>query len=250
VSALRKRSGLAVAALGRQRALAAVARRRPSAFAVFGAGAAVIAVVLVILLSQTGLRRLGNNDTPVQGVIGTLAPGATGCQPEPMHKGARGVEIYASPTQPGRVAIRIKITGAGRYDGTGGTGGLIAGGLAAPLAHGAPPPRFADTGVLLNLCVINTGQVPLALIGAGTGADQLTLRQAGSPPTTTVGRLRIDDLVSGRAVSLWEILPMLPDRFAAATGSLLAPWLVVGGGILALLAMVGLLRGGGEVDEN
>jgi hypothetical protein len=56
--------------------------------------------------------------------------------------------------------------------------------------------------------------------------------------------------VSGRAVSLWEILPMLPDRFAAATGSLLAPWLVVGGGILALLAMVGLLRGGGEVDEN
>lgn len=248
-------------ALSRARRFVAAARRRADADAlkrlrrhgalvVFGVGAAVIALVLVIVISQPGLRRVGYNFTPLQRIIGTLPAGAKGCQPEPLNKGTRAVAIHARPTNSARVAIRVQIAGAGSYDGTGGGGGLADGVVTAPLAHGPPPPRFAGTGALVTLCVINTGQAPLALLGAATGADRLTITQPGSPATGTVGRVRIDYLLSAKPVSLWGVLPMLPDRFATAAGSLLAPWLVVIGGILALLATVALLRSEGEVDED
>jgi 4-amino-4-deoxy-L-arabinose transferase-like glycosyltransferase len=85
--------------------------------------------------------------------------------------------------------------------------------------------------------------VPLALLGAPTGADQLVVRAPGAAPVTTFGRIRVDDLLSAKPVPLWRSLPRLPDRIAAAAGSLLAPWLVGGGAILALVAAFGLLRG-------
>lgn len=210
----------------------------------------MIAVVLVIVISQPGLRRVGYNRTPIRAVLGVLPVGATGCQPEPLDADTRAVEIHASPTGAGRVAIRIRIAGAGRYDGTGAAGTLVAGTPIAPLAHGPPPARLAGTGVLVTLCVINTGQVPLSLLGAATGADQFIVTKAGTPAVTTAGRVRIDDLVSEDPVSLWGVLPMLPDRIAAAAGSSLAPWLVVLGAIVALLAVIGLMRSTGDADET
>ncbi len=230
-----RRRSKALAALGSHGALAA-----------FGVGLAVIALVLVVAISQPGLRRAGYNLTPVQAEIGTLAAGAIGCQPEPLSAGTRALVIHAAPTQSGRVAIRIRIAGAGGYDGTGPVGGLVATGVEAPLAHGAPPPLFAGTERLLTLCVLNTGSVPLALLGAPTGADRMTITQPGAPATTTLGRIRVDDLLSPQAESLWGVLGKLPERFAAATGSPLAPWLVLLGAIGALLATIALLARAGE----
>ena len=219
--------------------------RAHSALAALAVGLTVIAVVLVAVISQPGLRRAGYNDTPLQGQIGTLAVGASGCQPEALSPGARAVVAHVAATGPGRAAIRIRIGGAGSYDGTGAPGsrvgtGIVAG-IVAPLPHGRPPPRLDGTGFLITMCVINAGRVPLALLGAPTGADRMVISTPGSASATTVGRVRIDDLLSARPVSLWGVLPKLPDRIATATGSLLAPWLAGVGAIVALIALIALI---------
>src|SRR5580704_4652539 len=77
-ASLRQRRAGALAVLGRHGAAAA-----------FAAGLTVIAIVLVVVLSQDGLRRAGYNFTPARADLGLLAPGATGCQPESFSVGTR-----------------------------------------------------------------------------------------------------------------------------------------------------------------
>jgi hypothetical protein len=215
--------------------------RRQTALATFVAGASAIAIVLVVLLSQPGLQRVGYNLAPVQGELGALPVGASGCQLEPLSRGTRAVIVHVAPLAPGEVSGRIRIAGAGSYDGIGAPGSLVGDGVDAPLPHGVPPVHLDGTGALVQMCMINTGRVPLALLGASTGADRLTITQRGAPPLLTVGRVRVDDLMSARPIALWHVLRALPGRMAAATGSPLAPWLAIGGALLALVAVAGLL---------
>jgi hypothetical protein len=220
---------------GRQRAILA-----------FAAGVIVIAGVLVVVLSRRSWRRVGDDGTPVQLVIGELPAGAVGCQPhEPLPAGTRAVRIRATPAGPGSVALRIVLREAGRYSGTGAVGRTASGGtVVAALPHPLAGP------VVTSLCVWNTGAAGLALAGAATGpADQLTITAAGTPLVATVGRVRVDDLISARQVSLWSTLGKLPERIATATGSPLAPWLSILGAIGAILASVALLRSSGDGDE-
>jgi 4-amino-4-deoxy-L-arabinose transferase-like glycosyltransferase len=219
---------------------------------VFAAGAVAIVIALVVVLSQTGLRRAGYNYTAVQGEIGQLPVGATGCQPEAFSRGTRGVIVHGAPLAAGgHIAVRIRIEGEGRFDGTGAPGYAVGtdtqtSGVAAPLPHGPPPPALDGTGVLVTMCVINTGTVPLALFGAGTGSGQMVVTPPGGAPATTLGRIRVDDLLSARPQSLWGVLPRLPGRIEAATGSPLAPWLVGIGAVLALVSVVALLLGAAD----
>jgi hypothetical protein len=214
----------------------------------FAAGVIVIAGVLAVVLSRRSWRRVGDDGTPVQLVIGDLPSGALGCQPqEPLPAGTRAVRIHATAAGPGSVSVRIELR-AGRYSGTGATGtGASGGTVVAALPHPLAAP------VVASLCVWNTGAAGLALSGAGAGpADQLTITAAGAsgkPAVATVGRVRIEDLISSDRVSLWPMLGRLPERIATATGSLLAPWLFVVGLIGMILASAALLRASGDGDE-
>jgi hypothetical protein len=214
----------------------------------FAAGVIVIAGVLAVVLSRRSWRRVGDDGTPVQLVIGDLPSGALGCQPqEPLPAGTRAVRIHATAAGPGSVSVRIELR-AGRYSGTGAMGTGASGGTVV-----AALPHPLATAVVASLCVWNTGAAGLALAGAGAGpADQLTITAAGAsgkPAVATVGRVRIEDLISSDRVSLWPMLGRLPERIATATGSLLAPWLFVVGLIGMILASAALLRASGDRDE-
>jgi hypothetical protein len=220
--------------------------RGQHALVAFVVGVVVIAGVLAIVLSLRSWQRSGYNDTPVQLVIGTLPAGTVGCQPhESLPAGTGAVRIHATSAGVGPVRVRVALREAGRYTGTGATGTVAAEGtIVAALVH---PVR---TEVVASLCVWNTGQATLALSGAATGpADQLTVATAGRPATATVGRVRIEDLTSAHPSSLWPVLGKLPERIATATGSALAPWLVVIGLIGTLLATAVLLRAPEGDDE-
>jgi len=215
----------------------------------FAAGVIVIAGVLAVVLSRRSWRRVGDDGTPVQLVIGDLPSGALGCQPhEPLPAGTHAVRIRATAAGPGSVSVRVELRAAGRYSGTGAVGAGASGGTVV-----AALPHPLAAAVVASLCVWNTGAAGLALAGAGAGpADQLTITASaasGKPAVATVGRVRIEDLISSRRVSLWPILGRLPERIATATGSLLAPWLFVVGLIGMILASAALLRASGDGDE-
>jgi 4-amino-4-deoxy-L-arabinose transferase-like glycosyltransferase len=215
-------------------------RCRQRGLVVFAVGVLSIAGVLTIVASQRSWRRVGYNGTPIQLVIGTIPAGAVGCQPyEALPSGTQAVQIHAAPAGPGTVGVRVELREAGRYTGIGGAGEVAAGGtVVAPLAR-----PLART-VVAPLCVWNTGKATLALQGAATGpVDQITVSADGRPVGNLVGRVRVDDLNSSRPSSLWSVLGRLPERIATAMGSVLAPWLVIVGLIVTVLA-AGLLVGG------
>jgi hypothetical protein len=221
--------------LGRQRAILA-----------FVAGVIALAGALVVALSRHSWRRIGDDGTPVQLVIGELPAGSVGCQPhEPLPAGTRAVRLRATPTGPGSVAARVVLRDVGRYSGTGEVGTSASGGTVV-----AALPHPLAGAVVASLCVWNTGTTALALSGAATGpADQLMVDASGKPPAATVGRVRVDDLISAQQVPLWSTLGKLPERIATATGSGLAPWLFILGSIGSILAAVALLRLPGDDDE-
>ena len=210
------------------------------ALAAFIVGVLALAIVLAVLASQHSWRRLGYNGVPTQLVIGTLAPGAVGCQPhELLAPGTEAVQIHAVPGSPGSVAVQAEVRDAGRDSGAGRPGEITAAGaLVAPLAHTVRGEPTAP------LCLRNTGTATLALQGAAVGpADQVTVSAEGKAEPNLIGRVRIDDLDSSRPSSLWSVLGRLPERIASATGSALAPWLVIVGLIATLLATAALLSG-------
>ncbi len=211
--------------------------QRQQALVAFAIGALVIAGVMAIVLSERSLRRTGYDGTAAQIVIGTLPAGAEGCQPhEPLPAGTQAVQIHATPTGPGAVAVRVELREAGRYVGAGAVGtaaaaGTVVAALARPLA----------TATVAPLCIRNTGATSLALFGAATGpADQLALSVGGRPAGNLAGRVRVDDLSSPHPSSLWSVLGRLPERIATATGTALAPWLTVIG-LIGALALTGVL---------
>ncbi len=213
---------------------------RQQALAAFLVGLVVLAGILLIVASQRSWRRLGYNGTPIQLVIGTLPAGAVGCQPlEALPSGTRAVRIHAVPAGPGPIGVRVELREAGSYTGIGAAGEVAASGtLLAPLA------RPVGREVIAPLCIRNTGKAALALQGAATGpVDQLTVSDDGKPLPNLVGRVRVDDLASPHESSLWPVLGRLPERITTAMGSALAPWLVIVGLVVMVLA-VGLLLAG------
>lgn len=221
--------------------------RRQHALVAFGVGVVVISGVLAIVFSGRSWRRVGYDNTPVQLAIGTLPAGAVGCQPhEPLPAGSGAVRVQAVPASSGSVAVRVELREAGQFSGTGARGTVAPDGtVVAALAHST------TSEVVAPLCLWNTGQAALALQGSATGpADQLTIALAGRPAGAMVGRVRIEDLNSPHPSSLWSVLAKLPERVASATGSALAPWLVVLGSIGALLAAAALLWAPGGEDEG
>jgi 4-amino-4-deoxy-L-arabinose transferase-like glycosyltransferase len=212
-------------------------RCRQRGLLVLAVGVLSIAGVLAIVASRRSWRRVGYNGTPIQLAIGTLPPGAVGCQPyEALPSGTQAVQIHAVRAGAGSVRVRVELREAGRYAGVGAAGAVAASGtIVAPLAH--PLAR----AVVAPLCVWNTGRATLALLGAATGAvDQVAVTADGKPAGNLIGRVRVDDLNSSRPSSLWSVLGRLPERIASATGSALAPWLVIVGLIVTVLA-AGLL---------
>jgi 4-amino-4-deoxy-L-arabinose transferase-like glycosyltransferase len=213
--------------LGRQRALP-----------VFIVGVLVLAGALTVVVSRRSWHRIGFDGVPVQLVVGQLPAGTVGCQPrEPLVAGTHAVQIHALPAGPGSVSIRVQLRGVGRYAGVGPAGTAAPGGtVVAALAH---PTR---TALAAQLCIWNTGRTGLLLQGVATGtADQLTVSTDGKQQTNMVGRVRIEDLSDAHPTSLWATLDRLPERIATATGSALAPWLVVAGFLIALAAAAVLL---------
>jgi hypothetical protein len=224
------------------------ARCRKAGLLTFLLGALLIAGVLAVVASHRSWRRVGENATAVQLVVGVLAPGAVGCQAhEPLPAGTAAVGFHAVPGSPGVIRARVQLREAGRYSGIGANGALAGNGtVVAPLAH------KLGREVVAVLCVQNTGRATLALQGAATGAaDQVTVSAGGKALPNMVGRVRVDDLIDTRPTSLWSVLGKLPGRFATATGSELAPWLVVIGLLATLVLTAALLWApGSENDER
>lgn len=147
------------------------------------------------------------------------------------------MRVAASPAGPGVVSARVQLREVGALSGVGGVGGPAgAGAIVAPLA------RALTREVTGSLCVWNTGRVALAFSGAAVGAgDRVTVTAPGAAPTQMVGRVRVEDLSSARPSSLWPELGRVGERIATATGSGLAPWLVLFGLVGMLAGTIGLL---------
>jgi 4-amino-4-deoxy-L-arabinose transferase-like glycosyltransferase len=98
-----------------------------------------------------------------------------------------------------------------------------------------------------TLCIRNTGAA-LAFTGQAVGTqDQITLTQGTRRLPNMAGRVRIEYLTGMRPSSLWSVLGKLPERIATATGSALAPWLVLLGMIGGVVFTVLLLWHGASI---
>jgi 4-amino-4-deoxy-L-arabinose transferase-like glycosyltransferase len=199
---------------------------------------AVIAAIVVALLSISTYERAGYNRVPIQLTLGTVSPGTVACQPhEPLPAGTRALRFYVAPLDPRRVAARVLILGAGQADGRGAPATVAPGpSLIAPLPHEIS--HDTTTGVCLEVA----GSTGIGLQGTATGAaDQIVIEHSGRPVARLIGRARIDDLVSSKPASAWTVIGNLPQRITAATGTALAPWLAGSGLLLGGLSLCLLL---------
>lgn len=211
--------------------------RSQPALVAFGTGLALIAVVLAVLLSHAAPRRTGMNGIVVQLVVGEIPPGATGCQPrEVVGSGTGAVRLWISNPRGDRLRVRAALTAPGLHVSTPVTTSRAAGLLTLPLS------RQLRSDSVARLCIQNLGAGPLALNGQAVGgADQMVVTAPGGRSTHLVGRVRVAYLTAAPE-PLWDVLRYLPERFEAATGSPLAPWLVLIGALGTLGGAAMLLR--------
>jgi hypothetical protein len=200
---------------------------------VVAAGGLVIAIALVLVLSERGPRRSGSNRVPNGEFAVTLERGSSVCQPgETIPADTAAVEMtigtYRAPGTP----LQVHITGA--------QGGLISeGGLGHGWQQGVvaiPIRRVPANHTAATVCLRNTGSDALALAGVapfGAGTIKINGR-------SVFGALRLDYLRPERG-SYFSLLPTIADRVGYGKGSYTRDWAWIG--VLVAVATVAVLVG-------
>lgn len=203
----------------------------------FGGGVLLLAVIVVVVLAQTAQRRTGYNSVPIERTLGPVPGGATACQPhELVPAGTGAIRLWVS--NPGRTRI------VGSVDVLE-PGGRVRGGVVASRGSELatfPLNRRLRSDATATVCFHNLGG-PVTLLGAPTDeAHRTFIAAAHGRQKRLKSRPRIDYLTGPGPAPLRDVLPMLPERFAAATGSAMAPWLVLVGILGTFAGSIVLLR--------
>lgn len=198
-------------------------------------GLLLIGAMLAQSFSRTEMRWASFTDVQAKVEVGRVAPGARACQAD---------EHLAQSTRALRVGGWVEGAGGARV------------GVELDGRSGGPPRAVAETPAQVTLplsdgpqgggpaevCLVNAGPGTLVLAGTQTGPEhQIALVDAAGRRSRGTGRIRLEAFVSERPASLWSVLGDLPGRVATASGTVLAPWLAVGGLVVALAATVLLL---------
>jgi hypothetical protein len=207
-------------------ASATPARRRvPTVRAVLLAGAAVIALVVIVGASLRDYRLLGSNRVPAAAFALRLGPGQSACQRATIPAGTGAVRVLALGA--GRPTLALTVDGhfvTGARTGGDGWGTLR-----------IPPP--ATTRTLATLCLRAAGSGPVTLAGQ--------TRPAGANARDGQGRVlraaaRLE-FTTAHPASWWSRLGDIFRRFGEGKPGWVGGWTLV---LAALLLAGGLAAAG------
>jgi hypothetical protein len=197
-------------------------------------GLALVAAALAVTIGRTDQRRAAATDVQAQIEVARIVPGARACQADERLSDVTGAVRVSGWVEGGGARLRVSVDGR-----QGGPPLAVApppAELMLPLAAGVARDAASD------LCIHNEGPGTVVLAGSQTGPEhQLVVVGRDGRRVRGAGRARIEALVDEQPVSLWSLVGELPDRIATATGSVLAPWLALGGLLVAVATSVALL---------
>ncbi len=190
----------------------------------------LLAIVVVVLLSQSAPRMAGTNSVLLGSYISTVAPGQRLCQrgelvPPDTASLRIFIGVYGHPGGPYELTIRSgrQLVGSGQVG-----AGQRDGYLTVPVA------RVTRAVPDATVCIANRGPGPLALAGlAGPPTPSTTIGQ-----TEQTGTVQISYMRRG-SESWWSLIPTIAQRFGVAKADLLGSW-TFWGAIVALLGAWGL----------
>lgn len=209
-------------------------RRFLTVRAVLLAGAAVIALVVVVGASLRDYRLLGSNRVPAAGFVLRLRPGQAACQRATIPAGTGAVRVMA--LRAGQPALALTIDGHLVTGAPAGSDGWVTLRL--------PPP--ATTRTLATICLRAVGPGPVTLAGQ--------TRPAGANARDQRGRVLLAaarlEFTTAHPASWWSRLGDMLRRFGEGKPGWVGGWtLIVAALLLAgALAAAGwaLLRAGDE----
>jgi hypothetical protein len=206
---------------------------------VFALGLVVIATAAALAIDGKSLRLTGYNDAPLQIDVATVPGGARACQPGAAPwEGTEAVRLGGRVEGPAAASVRAERQGPAEQRVVGPWTGVQPGtDVVLPLPRSS---ETADTDV--TLCVSNRGPAALVLSGVAVGPEaRVTVYATHGDRALGAGRFRVEGLASDRPVSGWGIADRVPERIATGTGAGFAPWLAIGGLIVAIVAGAALL---------
>jgi hypothetical protein len=207
-------------------ASATPARRRvPSVRAVLLAGAAVIAVVVVVGASLRDYRLLGSNRVPAAAFVLRLGPGQTACQRATIPAGTGAVRVIALGV--GRPGLALTIDGHFVTSATMGGDGWV--------TLRIPPP--ATTRTLATLCLRAVGPGPVTLAGQTRPAGANAQDQRGH---VLLAAARLE-FTTAHPASWWSRVGDILRRFGEGKPGWVGGWTLV---LAALLLAGGLAAAG------
>ena len=201
---------------------------------VLGVALALVAIAVVVALSQRGDRRAGTNLVPVMGVPVELPGGGRACQVTRLVDDAQRVELFVDAG--GRRAPALAVTFAGPDGATVARGhrpaGAAQGAVVVPLDR-----RVNGNQLSATFCVRNEGGRRIALGGAPTAPDAAAT--VGGRPAG--GVVAIAYLRPGRE-SWWDLLPTIASRFGVGKAPWFGAWTLPFATLLLLGAWGGAIR--------
>ena len=198
-------------------------RRVPTVRAVLLAGAAVIALVVLIGASLRDYRLLGSNRVPAAAFVLRLGQGQTACQRATIPAGTGAVRVIALGA--GRPTLALTIDGH-----LGGIGQVADDGW---VTLRIPPP--ATTRTLATLCLRTTGPVTLAGQTRPAGANA---RDEQGRVLLAAARL---EFTTAHPASWWGRIGDMLRRFGEGKPGWVGGWTLV----LAALLLAGALAAAG-----
>ena len=187
---------------------------------------AVVAIVLVLAMSDRDLHLAGTNNVFERFPVATLEPGDELCeQHEVVPADAAAVRFSVEPVTGGPLAVRVLREGRavsrgerpGRWEGT-----------SVDVPIDALPRTLNDAQV----CLANRGEAALTLRGYGIEPERLGATLRGEE----VGRQVRLTYLRAEPESWWSMAGVVAHRFGLGRGELFGGWLPVAW-LLGLLAM-------------
>ncbi|MBB4661517.1 hypothetical protein [Conexibacter arvalis] len=208
---------------------------------VLGVALALVAIAVVVALSQRGDRLAGTNFVHVAGVPVELPGGRRACQVTRLVDDAQRVELFVDTGGRRAPSLDVTFTDPG--------GAIVARGNHRA---GADPgevvvtlDRRVDGNHSATFCVRNEGARRIGLGGAPAAPDAAAT--IGRRPTAGVIAARY--LRPGRE-TWWDLLPTIASRFGIGKAPVFGAWTLPVAALLLLAAWAGairlLLRGSGS----
>ncbi len=201
---------------------------------VLGVALALVALAVVVALSQGGDRRAGTNLVPVAGTPVELRGGGRACQLTRLLDDAQRVELFVDAGG-GRVpALAVSFADADGATVASGErpAGAPGGNVVVPLDR-----RVDGNRPSTRFCVRNEGTRRIALGGAPTPPDAAAT-VAGRPAG---GVIAVTYLRPGRE-TWWQLLPTISTRFGVGKAPVFGAWTLPVAALLLLGAWAGAVR--------